>query len=117
MPHMLMGADHMIRCKLLLVVLFQSSVAFFQRSGERCACQEMVACPIASMTSSMHSNRRPVKARLRSCFHHGSLRVSQQAYLGRNNSCPSGQANQAVCVSREIWVVRLSVITTHSRAG
>src|SRR5687768_18287441 len=43
--------------------------------------------------------------------------ASTHAYLGINRRCTSGQAISAVCFSRDTWVVRLSVISTHSRAG
>jgi hypothetical protein len=69
------------------------------------------------MASLMRSNRRPLRARLRSCFHQGSIKFSHQAHFGMNNTVSSGQAIKAVYVSREVCVLRLSVINTHSRAG
>ena len=43
--------------------------------------------------------------------------VQPAGILGMNSIATSGQAINAVCVSREICVLRLSAISTHSRAG
>lgn len=44
------------------------------------------------------STRRPLRAKERSCFHHGSIKFSQQAYLGMNWIRISGQAASASLV-------------------
>ena len=51
--------------------------------GFRFAFQYSSACSIASHNSSFVSKRRPLRASALSCFHHGSMRFSHDAYLGK----------------------------------
>ncbi len=51
------------------------------------------------------------------CFHQGSIRFSQQAYLGMNCNCISGQAARASLVYLLRWIDRLSSMINQFSAG
>ena len=48
------------------------------------------------MLSSTSAPRHPLRARRRSCCHHGSIRCGPQASVGSHHNSPAGQASQAV---------------------
>jgi hypothetical protein len=90
---------------------------FFQWYGCLCAFQYSSASINAWASSSNVSKRRHFNANERNCFHHGSIKLSQQEYLGINCICISGYANRAVWTSRLLCILRLSSIINHRSDG
>jgi hypothetical protein len=67
-----------------------------------------VAASIAWQTSSHVANRRPLRARERRIFHHGSIRLREAAYQGWKTNSQRGWASAQSSTAGARWADRLS---------